>query len=118
MPAEYANPGSVVRSVIQDKGATILTLNGQIDMTNAVELRGAILETLNNPTNKLIINMTDLDFMDSSGLATLVEALQLSKKNNRQLRLVGLQSRVRHVFEISRLDNLFEIFETESEALT
>jgi anti-sigma B factor antagonist len=118
MNDDYAYPGAVVRSVRQESGATIVTLEGQVDMSSAVELRGAILQAIEEKPQNLLINMTDLDFMDSSGLATLVEALQLSKKTNCQLKLVGLQARVRNVFEISRLDNLFQIFETEPEALT
>lgn len=96
----------------------ILTLAGQVDMSNAVELRGAILEAIEERPEDLLINMTDVDFMDSSGLAILVEGLQLSNKKGFHLKLVGLQARVRSVFEISRLESLFQIFETESEALT
>lgn len=56
--------------------------------------------------------------MDSSGLGTLVEALRWSRRNGGQLKLVGLAESVRSVFEISRLETVFEIYDTEAEALS
>jgi anti-anti-sigma factor len=53
--------------------------------------------------------------MATAGLATLVEALQLAKKNNVQFVLCGLQERVLAVFEISRLASVFKIVKTRAE---
>jgi len=66
----------------------------------------------------VIIDMNEVEFMDSSGLAVLVEALQLTRRDNRVLKLVGLHPRVRSMFEISRLDNLFQIYNSQAEALS
>jgi anti-sigma B factor antagonist len=62
--------------------------------------------------------MTQVEFMDSSGLATLVGALKWCRRNGSQLKLVGLVQRVRNIFEISRLESIFQIYDSEAEALT
>ncbi len=108
---------SIVRNVRQEKKITVIDLSGQIDMNNVMELRGALLESLHDNPEALIVNMKGVSFMDSSGLATLVEGLQLCKKRNRRLILAALQPQVKNVFEIARLDKLFSIVASEEEAL-
>lgn len=66
----------------------------------------------------LVVNMTQVEFMDSSGLATLVGALKWCRRNDSQLKLVGLVQRVRNIFEISRLESIFQIYDSEAEALS
>jgi anti-sigma B factor antagonist len=57
----------------------------------------------------VVVDVSDVPHMDSSGVATLVEALQKVKRYKGRLVLVGMQDRVKSVFEISRLTELFEI---------
>lgn len=109
---------NVVRKIRRENGAIVLELAGDIDLHRSVELRAGLLETIQEKPAVLVINMSEVGFMDSSGLATLIEAMQLSRRNGGQLRLVGLNHRVRSIFEISRLDKIFQIFENESEALS
>jgi anti-sigma B factor antagonist len=66
----------------------------------------------------LVVNMAQVEFMDSSGLGTLVEALRWSRRNDGQLKLAGLSQAVRNIFEISRLDSVFQVYDTEAEALS
>jgi len=77
-----------------------------------------LLETLGEQPAVTVINMREVGFMDSSGLATLVEAMQLSRRYGGQLKLVGISRRVRSIFEISRLDKIFQIYDNEAEALS
>jgi anti-sigma B factor antagonist len=107
----------VVKNINEENDTTVIELSGDIDLHCATDLRGYLLETLQKKPKNIIINMSDVGFMDSSGLATLVEALQLSRRYKGQLKLVGMQHRVRSIFEISKLDSIFQIFETEAEAL-
>ena len=109
---------NVVRTIRRENGAIVLELAGDIDLHRSVELRSGLLETMQEKPTLLVINMSEVGFMDSSGLATLVEAMQLSRRSGGQLRLVGLSDRVRSIFEISRLDKIFQIYENESEALS
>ncbi|MBN1437633.1 MAG: STAS domain-containing protein [Sedimentisphaerales bacterium] len=113
-----ADKTGVVKNIRNEQNAVVLELRGDIDMSRSSELREQILDVLQQKPAALVINMTDVAFMDSSGLATLVEAMQLSQRHGSSLRLTGLATRVRSVFEISRLDTIFEIYESESEALS
>ena len=108
---------NVVKNVRQEKAGVILELSGDVDLHHSVELRQVLLEELGRKPSRLVVNMSQVAFMDSSGLATLVEALQLSRRYGGQLKLVGMQPRVRSIFEISRLDTIFQTCATEAEAL-
>lgn len=72
---------------------------------------------VNKKQFNLLVDFTDVTYMDSSGVATLVEALQLTHKNKGKLRLYKLRQAIRDVFELSRLDKVFDIYEDEQSAL-
>ena len=117
MKRSDSNPPSVVQNIRREDGVTVLTLTGDIDLHRSVEMRERMLEVMSEKPKTTVINLSQVDFMDSSGLATLVEAMQLSRRFGGQLKLVGVQQRVRSILEISRLDSIFPIFESEAEAL-
>lgn len=108
---------NVVRSVRRRERDVVVALGGEIDMHSSVELREVLLEVVASGPQRLVINMNEVAFMDSSGLATLIEVLQLGRRGCCELKLVGLTERVRSVLEISRLDHIFTICESEAEAL-
>jgi len=110
-------PQDVIKKIRRSEKTVLIELKGDIDMGRAMELRGGLLEILEENPAALVIIMDEVEFMDSSGLATLVEGLQVSRKRGSSFKLVGLQSRVRSIFEISRLDKIFQIYENEIEAL-
>ncbi len=109
---------SVIEEVRQIEGAEVLVLQGEIDMQSSRELREKFFELTDRSPDSLVVNMEHVSFMDSSGLATLVEALHRCRQANSQLKLVGLCQRVRSIFEISRLLQVFNIYEKEEDALT
>ena len=118
MTDAYNDPKNIIRSVRHQEGAVVLQLGGEIDMQRSTKLRGKFMELFRDKPQVLVVNMTEVDFMDSSGLATLVEALKWCHRNGSQLRLVGLAEAVRNVFELSRLESMFQIYDSEAEALS
>jgi anti-sigma B factor antagonist len=108
----------VIKNVRHEDRALVLELAGEIDMQCSIELRDKFRELFRQKPQVLVINMTEVEFMDSSGLATLVVALKWCRRNGSQLKLVGLVQRVRNIFEISRLDSVFQIYDSEAEALS
>ena len=108
----------IIKGVNRKGQAVVLVLAGEIDMDCSVTLRNRIRDILRDNPPVLVVDMTEVAFMDSSGLGTLVEALRWSRRNGGQLKLVGLSENVRSVFEISRLETVFEIHDTEAEALS
>jgi anti-sigma B factor antagonist len=98
--------------------AVIASVRGEIDLHNSGELRTALLDILNKfPTKKLILNLALVPYMDSSGVAVLVESLQRLRRAGGKLMLTDLQPRVKGLLEIARLDTIFVIVPNEAEAL-
>ena len=64
----------------------------------------------------MVIDLGNVPYMDSSGVATLVEGMQLANRAGAVLVLVGMQERVKSIFEIARLDTVFKIVNELSEA--
>ena len=107
----------IIRSVRHQGQSVVLELGGEIDLKCFVELKNKFKEIYCDKPQVIVVNMTQVEFMDSSGLATLVGALKWCKQNNSELKLVGLNQDVRSVFEICRLESIFQIYNDEAEAL-
>lgn len=98
---------------------SLLKLKGDVDMNSSPDLRaalGKILKEGGSSGKALFVNLSQVRYMDSSGIATLVEALQACMKQGIRLRLVELSPPVRDVFELARLSGVFEIFSSMDEA--
>jgi anti-sigma B factor antagonist len=117
MAEENCEDRGTIRGVRRQGQIVILNLAGEIDMKCVVDLRGEIMTILQEGPQVLVVNMAEVTFMDSSGVATLVEALQWCRRNKKKLKLVSLQQRVRSIFEISRLESIFDIYDSEEKAL-
>ncbi len=98
-------------------GVSIVDLAGEIDLYKSPEVRGEIGKLIGQKTKSLIINFERVSYIDSSGLATMIDAFQKLRAHGGKLILVGLATPVRSVFEVARLDKFFPIFEKEAEAL-
>ncbi len=99
-----------------DKGI-VVELQGSFDMSCSNDLRQQMLDILVNPPKKLIVDMQDVECMDSSGLAILIEALKMANRKMCTMRLAAMNKRVKGVFEIARLETLFDIYETVEMAI-
>lgn len=98
-------------------GSVVLSPTGDVDMSRSPVLREAITTARNEHPDRLIVNLADVGYMDSSGLATLVEAMKLVRGTETQLVLCAMNDRVRAIFEIARLDQYFVIRENLDAAL-
>jgi anti-sigma B factor antagonist len=102
----------------QTNTATIVDVKGDIDLYNSPEVRKVILEELKEKrTARLVVNLTQVRYIDSSGVASLVEGLKISKSLGSRFMLYGLSPAAREVLELSRLIRVFEVFESEDLAL-
>jgi anti-sigma B factor antagonist len=81
-------------------------------------MRNTIFTTIKHDHPKtLIVKLSNVTYTDSSGIATLVEGLQLAEKYHTQFKLVGLSSAVLEVFQLARLERIFDMYPTEEEAM-
>ena len=112
-----AEPSSVIRGIEQRGNATVVTVAGDVDLQQATVFQQQMLGLLDRKPPLVVIDLTDVPYMDSSGVASLVKVLSRSKKQNTSLKLAGLNPRVRGIFEITRLDTVFQMTDTVDEAL-
>ena len=99
-------------------GGTILDITGDIDLAHSPAVRKALLEEIKEKkTPKVFLNLEKVRYIDSSGIASLVEGLKASRDLGSRLILYGLSKSVREVMELSRLQKIFEIHESEAQAL-
>ncbi len=105
-------------NVKRDGACSIVYVTGDVDLYSSPQLRDTVLDLFRNrEQQKVILNLTEVPYVDSSGIASLVEALQEAKRQEARLILVGLNDGPRHVLELTRLLNVFEVAATEQEAL-
>jgi anti-sigma B factor antagonist len=96
---------------------TIIECTGEVDLYTSPKLREALLKEMAGAQTNVLINMSGVSYIDSSGIATLVEGLQLSQRTQTRFGLFGLRSNAKSVLELARLTKVFSIFENEQDAL-
>ncbi len=98
--------------------ALVIDLKGPVDLFSSPQMRSAILEAINTGSvPRVVINLSEVSHIDSSGIACLVEGLRQARLKKCRLVLFGLRHPTKEVLELSRLDKVFEIRSTELEAL-
>ncbi len=106
----------IIESKVQDETA-LINISGEVDMYSSPEFRKAILSLLDQKIPKIVVDLKNVTYMDSSGVATLIEGLQLCAKYEGTLMLSSLQTNVREVFELTRLDQIFKIYDDVNTAM-
>ena len=87
----------------------VITIEGEVDMFTSPNLREKLLPLFEKGIKGIIVDLAGVSFMDSSGIATLVEGLQWSKKADREFILTGLGTNVKNALALTKLDNIFNI---------
>ena len=104
-------------NVKRDGARSIVYVSGDVDLYTSPQLRETVLDLFRKRgQDRIIVNLKDVHYIDSSGIASLVEGLQEAKKIKARFILVGLNEAPRHVLELTRLLNVFEVAPTEEEA--
>jgi anti-anti-sigma factor len=102
----------------KEADALVLSICGELDLHNSPELRTHLLDLVaRQQPRRLVLNLGQVPYMDSSALAVLVESLKRLMKTNGRVFLVNLQPRVKGLLEIARLATIFVICNDEAEAL-
>jgi anti-sigma B factor antagonist len=100
-----------------DKTA-IFDISGDIDLAHSTEVRRVVLlEFRQNRTPRVILNLRQVNYIDSSGVASLVEGLKAARDVGSRLILFGLSPIAHEVLQLSKLLKIFEIYDTEDMAL-
>jgi anti-sigma B factor antagonist len=112
-------PGGDSMEITEEKqnDISIFRLNGRLDSNTSPEFEGKILETIENGTNKLIIDFGALEYISSAGLRVVNKTLRQLKPSEGKLVLCSMQDYVREVFEIAGFDTFIPIASDMDEAL-
>jgi len=112
------NSSNCIKEVRKEGAAIVVTLVGEVDLHCTPEVHKALVAACRSKPARLVINLAEVSYMDSSGVGTLVAVFRRVNAYQGKLALCGLNQRVYSVFEITRLDKFFDIYKTEAEALT
>ena len=101
---------------VQDR-SNVLPLKGEIDLHVSPSVAASLNEMIDKKPERLVVDLSAVSYIDSAGLAALIQAMQKVEGYGGKFRLAGLQETVRSIFEISRLDQVFQIFPDAEGAL-
>jgi anti-sigma B factor antagonist len=101
----------------ESDGAAVLALSGEIDLHASPALRAKLQSLAGAKPPALLLDFTNVAYIDSSGLATLVEYVRAARAFGGKTLLFGLQPKVKMLFELVRLNELFTITDTRESAL-
>lgn len=91
---------------------------GSVDLQSGIAFRAQMLEVTPYPHQLWVIDLSQVDFMDSSGLVPLINGLTSARENGCRLVLCNVQPPVRLILELTQLDSVFEIFDTYEDIFT
>ena len=97
---------------------TVLDVEGQLIVGNRQELKQKVLEELENGEKRFLIDFDRTGYIDSSGLGVLVSLSKKIREQGGELRLANLNDDLRTLFELTKLDTLFQISSSRDEALS
>lgn len=95
----------------------ILALEGDIDLHRSPEVKETLEPLIAQKIPRIFLDFSKVSYIDSSGLATMIEALQRVQSYGGKFAMFGLRDSVRTVFEIARLDQIFRLYPDETTAL-
>jgi anti-sigma B factor antagonist len=100
-------------------GHAVVVLNpvGRLDITTAWQFRLKLQECMSKQSRHVVVNLSQVSFIDSSGLTSLVAGMRDADKARGSFRICNVHTEAKLVFEVTMMDSVFEIFDTEEEAL-
>lgn len=102
--------------VSDHSGVTVLTVRGEVDVYTAPRLRERLVELASEGHYRIVVDLENVDFLDSTGLGVLVGGLKRLRSHDGDLLLVCTQHRILKVFEITGLTKVFSIFDSVASA--
>ena len=97
---------------------SVVAVRGEVDVATAPRLREKLIDLVNQGEHHIVVDLTDVDFLDSTGLGVLVGALKRVRTNDGELALVCCEPRILKVFEITGLTKVFTMHTTVDEAVS
>jgi anti-sigma B factor antagonist len=103
--------------VVDIAGWTVVSVFGEVDVATAPELKERLTGLVNDGRVKLVLDLSGVDFLDSTGLGMIVSALKRARTHDGDLRIVCTESRITRLFEITGLDKALTVWPTVDAAV-
>lgn len=97
--------------VEEKQGFSVVLLNGEVDLSKSPDARKVILNCLKKMKH-VMVDLSAVDYIDSSGVASLVEGFQYARSNNLEFGLIGVSDAAMSVLRLARLDQVFHIYDS------
>lgn len=110
-------PMDLTAQVKEVSGVPIIGLSGEMDVHTSAQLRDAVLALLDKGAQKIVVNLDNVEYVDSTGLGTMVGVLKRMTEQNSKLCLVSSNPLINKVFDITGLTRIFTIKPTDAEAI-
>ncbi|MCX8053022.1 MAG: STAS domain-containing protein [Armatimonadetes bacterium] len=101
-----------------EKNVPIIGLQGEVDVYTAPQLKQQMISLLEQGAKEIVVDLTDVDYLDSTALGVLIGGLKRLREIDGNLMLICPNARIRRVFEITGLDKIFDIHNSEQEMHT
>lgn len=102
----------------QSGDVTVLDVAGRIQLgEGAISLRNALRELLEKNHNRILLNLGEVTYMDSSGIGELVAAFTTVTNRGGQVKLLNLTKRMKDLLQITKLYTVFDVHDSEASAL-
>lgn len=108
-----------IASRVRDtEGIPVIDVSGEVDIYTTPQFKDAVNDALKQGHVHIIINLTEVSYMDSSGFGTLLSATKRLRPQNGGVYLIGCNEAVSRMLEITRLNTIFTVVETEEDAIS
>jgi anti-sigma B factor antagonist len=108
---------TVDHEIRTERGATVLALRGDVDVAKGLGLRDILGDLLGGPPGPLVVDLTDVRFLDSSGVGLLVTSHRRAAEDSRPFAVAGAGDAVRRTLQLTRTDRILNLHDTLGAAL-
>ena len=103
--------------ITEQHGALVVAFDGDIDLQSSPDARGVLLDAVGKGQS-ILVDLSGVGYIDSSGVASLVESFQAARKAGQDLILVAVSDGAKRVLQLARLDKVFTICDTVEDGIT
>lgn len=100
-----------------ENNTIVLELDGEIDIYSSTEVKDTIINQIDFGAKNIIVDLENVNYIDSSGIGAFISALAVIKKINGKMVIIKVTEAVRKVFELTKLTNFFKIYKDEESAI-
>lgn len=98
-------------------GVAVIALSGEVDVYTSPRVKQEVVDLLNAGTTRLIVDLSGVEYLDSTGLGVLIGGLKRARERDGDLKLVCDNLRILRIFEITGLTKIFDIHRSQADAL-